>query len=86
MQHAWVFEVLEDMKAFADHHGFDALAAQLEDARLTAAAEIPEQELRGGPSCTSSQDASATPPDGKPRRAEVWRGPDVFRYGPHSRN
>lgn len=86
MQHAWVFEVLEDMKAFADHHGFDALAAQLEDARLTAAAEIPEQELRGGARSAPSHDPADMPRDGKPRRAEIWRGPDVFRYGPHSRN
>ncbi|GEM_PF-6850897 len=86
MQHAWVFEVLEDLKAFAEHHGFDALAAQLEDARLTAAAEIPEQELRGGARRAPGQDPAAVSTDDKRSRAEIWRGPDVFCYGPHGRN
>ena len=86
MQHSWVFEVLDDMKAFAEHHGFNALAAQLEDARLTAAAEIPAKDFAAPARCQDdavSSGASSQEAAGSERR---WRCPDMFRYGPYGRN
>lgn len=40
MQNDWILDVLADLRTFADNNGLDALAQQLEDTRLVAAAEI----------------------------------------------
>ncbi|MCU9847369.1 hypothetical protein OEZ60_05065 [Defluviimonas sp. WL0024] len=40
MQYEWILDVLTDLKAFAKGNGLSALAEQLDDASLVAAAEI----------------------------------------------
>ena len=40
MQNDWILDVLADLKNFADANGLGALAQQLDDAKLIAAAEI----------------------------------------------
>ncbi len=40
MQHDWILDVLADLKTFAKSNGLRALAEQLDDTTLIAAAEI----------------------------------------------
>jgi hypothetical protein len=40
MTHDWILDVLADLKAFASANDLRALAEQLDDAKLIAAAEI----------------------------------------------
>ena len=40
MQNDWILDVLADLKSFATANGMTALAEQLDDATLIAAAEI----------------------------------------------
>lgn len=40
MQYEWILDVLTDLKAFAKGNGLAALAEQLDDTSLVAAAEI----------------------------------------------
>jgi hypothetical protein len=46
MTHDWVLDVLTDLKAFAERNGLMALADQLDDAAMIAAAEIASSEGR----------------------------------------
>jgi len=47
MANDWIIDVLADLKAYATKNGLSALAAQLDDASLVAAAEIASLEGRG---------------------------------------
>ena len=40
MQYQWIIDVLTDLKAFANSNGLVALAEQLDDTSIVAAAEI----------------------------------------------
>ena len=40
MGHDWLFEVLDDMKAYAERHGMSALAAKIEETRKVARTEV----------------------------------------------
>ena len=40
MQNDWILDVLADLKSFATANGMNALAEQLDDATIIAAAEI----------------------------------------------
>lgn len=40
MPHDWIIEVLDDLKTYARENKLDALALQIEDARLVALTEI----------------------------------------------
>ncbi|SPH24572.1 hypothetical protein DEA8626_03624 [Defluviimonas aquaemixtae] len=44
MQYEWILDVLSDLKAFAKCNGLAALAEQLDDTSLVAAAEIAQSE------------------------------------------
>ena len=44
MANDWILDVLSDLKTFADSNGLPALALQLQDATLIAAAELASQE------------------------------------------
>lgn len=46
MQYAWILDVLTDLRAFAVQNGLPALAEQLDDTSLLAAAEI--AQISGG--------------------------------------
>ncbi len=52
MRHEWVFDVLRDLKAYAQSNGLPALAAKAEEALTIARAEIvalPEGEVGADP-------------------------------------
>lgn len=64
MRHDWIFDVLKDLRTFAQRNGLPALAAQVETAMRVAQAEIgdadpatmaAEAEVQGG-----------LPPGGRP--------------------
>ena len=40
MGHDWLFEVLDDMRAYAERHGMSALAVKIEETREVARAEV----------------------------------------------
>ena len=40
MRHAWLIDVLTDLRGFARDEGFDGLAAKFEDALAVAAGEL----------------------------------------------
>ncbi len=44
MANDWILDVLTDLKTYAGKNGLDALARQLDQAMLTAAAEISSTE------------------------------------------
>ncbi len=44
MPHEWIFEVLTDMKAYAEKHGLVALSAKIDETLDVARAEIDEAE------------------------------------------
>ncbi len=64
----WILDVLSDLNAFAVANGLSALAEQLDDTKLIAAAEI-----------ASMQDKVRTPANGNETRFE----PDPRRFGKH---
>ena len=43
-QNEWILDVLADLKTFASANGMGALAEQLDDTKLVAAAEIASQK------------------------------------------
>ncbi len=50
MQYEWILDVLTDLKSFAKGNGLRALAEQLDDTSLVAAAEIAQvaEDTAGG--------------------------------------
>ncbi|TKZ22452.1 hypothetical protein FAP39_00845 [Shimia litoralis] len=48
MKNDWILDVLADLRNFAHANGLDALAAQLEDTKLVATAEITSIAERSG--------------------------------------
>ena len=40
MGHDWLFEVLADMRTYAERHGFSALVAKLDEAEAVARDEV----------------------------------------------
>jgi soluble cytochrome b562 len=40
MGHDWLFEVLADMKAYAERHGMSALAAKIDETEAVARADV----------------------------------------------
>ena len=40
MGHDWLFEVLDDMQAYAERHGMSALAAKIDETRQVARTEV----------------------------------------------
>lgn len=48
MGHDWLFEVLADMKAYAERHGMTALAVKLDETTEVARHEVASE--RGDPS------------------------------------
>ncbi|MBK5928883.1 hypothetical protein [Rhodobaculum claviforme] len=77
MGHDWVFEVLTDMKSYARRHGFDDLAARLEETEHAARRDISRADGPGsdtgsdGGSDTGSDtgsDGGSPPPTGLPQR------------------
>ncbi|MEX0305843.1 MAG: hypothetical protein AB3N12_00520 [Ruegeria sp.] len=67
-QNEWILDVLSDLNAFAVANGLSALAEQLDDTRLIAAAEI-----------ASFKDEACAPANGKKIRFE----PDPRGFGKH---
>ncbi|WP_299662928.1 hypothetical protein [uncultured Ruegeria sp.] len=67
-QNEWILDVLSDLNAFAVANGLSALAEQLDDTRLIAAAEI-----------ASSKDEACAPANGNKVRFE----PDPRGFGKH---
>ena len=49
MANEWIMDVLADLRTFARQNDLPALAEQLEDSALVAAAEITSQERRQSP-------------------------------------
>lgn len=64
----WILDVLSDLNAFAVTNGLNALAEQLNDTRLIAAAEI-----------ASMQDKAVAPANGN----KIQIGPDPRGFGKH---
>ncbi len=64
----WILDVLSDLNAFAVANGMSALAEQLDDTRLIAAAEI-----------ASAQDETRTPANGN----EIRFKSDPRGFGKH---
>ncbi|MCA0929949.1 hypothetical protein [Ruegeria profundi] len=62
-QNEWILDVLSDLNAFAVENGLIALAEQLDDTKLIAAAEI-----------ASMQAKVRTPADGNKTRIEPGSG------------
>ncbi len=50
MKHDWIFDVLEDLRSYAQRNGLSATAAKAEEALRTARAEIEAEGIprRGG--------------------------------------
>ncbi|MDA7964062.1 hypothetical protein [Ruegeria sp.] len=67
-QNEWILDVLSDLNAFAVANGLTALAEQLDDTRLIAAAEI-----------ASKQDEVRAPANGSKGRFE----PNSGGFGKH---
>lgn len=67
-QNEWILDVLSDLNAFAVANGLSALAEQLDDTRLIAAAEI-----------ASLNDEASAPANGNKIRFK----PDPRRFGKH---
>jgi hypothetical protein len=65
MKNDWILDVLADLKAFAQSNRLSALAEQLEDTALVAAAEI--ASVREG-----------LPSDAKPETGQSERDPGGF--------
>ncbi|WP_146345933.1 hypothetical protein [Falsiphaeobacter marinintestinus] len=68
MQHDWILDVLADLKTFASANDLGALAEQLDDTTLIAAAEI-----------ASKQEKALAKTDGEQGRL----GPDTGGLGRH---
>lgn len=67
-QNEWILDVLSDLNAFAVANGLSALAEQLDDTRLIAAAEI-----------ASMKDEARAPADGN----TTGFRPDPAGFGKH---
>jgi hypothetical protein len=61
MRNDWILDVLTDLKAFAQANGLSALAEQLEDTALVAAAEIASKGE--GPTVDAQLEADKTRTD-----------------------
>ena len=48
MRHAWLLDVLTDLRGFAREEGFDGLAAKFDDALTVAACELAREERGAG--------------------------------------
>lgn len=57
MRHDWIFNVLTDLKGYAELNGLPATAAKAAEALVVAQAEIEMEERRLPQTCTT-----ATPP------------------------
>ncbi|MDQ2092120.1 hypothetical protein [Marimonas arenosa] len=66
MKNDWILDVLTDLKAFAKANGLVALAEQLEDASLVAAAEI-------------ASDGEGSRVDAEPAKGTVGKDPSGVR-------
>lgn len=60
MAHGWILDVLSDLKTYAQRNGLAALAEQLDDTRLVAAAEIATMEVNAPVAAPVKSDASTT--------------------------
>ncbi len=69
MRNEWILDVLTDLRTFAAANGLGALAEQLDDTTLVAAAEIASQ----------SREAFAEPDGERGERGSCAGGP-VFRH------
>lgn len=58
MQHDWILDVLADLKAYANKNGLPALARELDEATLIAAAETASSE--GKAPLAATQNARST--------------------------
>ncbi len=71
MQYEWILDVLTDLKAFAKGNGLTALAEQLDDTSLVAAAEIAQTAedygRRNGSGCRRGWQASSRRYSGRQR-------------------
>lgn len=70
MPYEWVLDVLTDLRAFAQRNGLKALAEQLDDTSLVAAAEIAQRSEGLG----RGQALDATKAGGLHRRAAAVKG------------
>jgi len=61
MRHDWIFEVLADMKSYADRHGLVALSAKVDETAAVARAEIAGAESDRAPNGKPSGDTSGKP-------------------------
>lgn len=59
-QNDWILDVLADLKAFASANGLGALAEQLDDTTLIAAAEITSQRNEAGAHIDGDQGSSGS--------------------------
>ena len=73
MKNDWILDVLADLKTFAHANGLIALAEQLEDTALVAAAEISSQGE--GPIVDAKGEAQATGRDTGVFGAGLWARP-----------
>lgn len=64
MRHDWIFDVLKDLRSFAQRNGLPALAAQVETAMRVAHAEIGDGESVPLAIDVDAQDGM--PPAGRP--------------------
>ncbi len=46
MKHDWILDVIADLATFAQENGLQALAEQLEDAKLVAATEMSQSQAQ----------------------------------------
>ena len=49
MRHDWVFDILKDLRAYAERNGLPALAARVEAALAVAEVEIADQSDSAAP-------------------------------------
>lgn len=63
MRHAWLLDVLTDLRGFAKDEGFDRLAAKFEDALAVAAGELAREDGGG----TAHRPADLFEPSGRDR-------------------
>ncbi len=60
MAHDWIFDVLADLKTYANKNGLSALADQLEDTTLIAATEIASAEGKAPRAAAMQRNAGTT--------------------------
>ena len=64
MRNDWIFDVLKDLRSFAQRNGLPALAAQVDTAMRVAHAEIGAGEMMPKPGDAEAQEG--IPPGGRP--------------------